>query len=76
MTRYEAIKMMESSLRRLVDNNVDIRYVRYVEMYHDYERFTTEGHKNIYIVHYLSEQYEVNAATIYRVVKRMRMKLT
>lgn len=75
MTRYDALALMETALTRLAANGVDVRDVRHLAMYRDYERLTREGHKNMYIVHYLSEQYGIDIATIYRVVKRMRTEL-
>lgn len=75
MTKYEALNMVQSSLRQLIANRVDIRNVRHLDMYRDYERLTREGHKNLYIVHYLSEQYDISVPSIYRIVKTMREEM-
>lgn len=75
MTKYEALNMVQSSLRQLIANRVDIRNVRHLDMYRDYERLTMEGHKNLYIVHYLSEQYNISVPSIYRIVKTMREEM-
>lgn len=75
MTKYEALNMVQSSLRQLIANRVDIRNVRHLDMYRDYERLTREGHKNLYIVHYLSEQYNISVPSIYRIVKTMREEM-
>lgn len=75
MTKYEALNMVQSSLRQLIANRVDIRNVRHLDMYRDYERLTSEGHKNLYIVHYLSEQYNISVPSIYRIVKTMREEM-
>lgn len=75
MTKYEALNMMQSSLRLLIANNVDVRNVRHLDMFRDYERLTREGHKNMYIVHYLSEQYDISVPSIYRIVRNLREEM-
>lgn len=75
MTQYEVLTLMESTLRRMVDNGIDAKDVRYLDLFNDYERLLTEGHKRTYILYYLSERYHVDKVTIYRVAARMRREL-
>ena len=75
MTQYEILTLCESTLRRMVDNGIDAKDVRYLNLFRDYERLCKEGHKKTYILYYLSQQYDVDKVTIYRVAARMRREL-
>ena len=70
MTVYEFICTHESALKQIVNMSVKPSDVRYIEMYKDYERMKAEGHKTTYIIQYLSDEYEADARTIYRVIGR------
>lgn len=72
MTHYELLKMAESALRMCVEHGVTVKDVEMIHVYEDYDRMEREGHKKTFIVAYLSEQYGVPVATIYRLAKRMR----
>ena len=75
MTQYEILTLCESTLRRMVDNGIDAKDVRYIDLYRDYERLCAEGHKKTYILYYLSQQYDVDKVTIYRIAARMRKEI-
>lgn len=75
MTQYELLKTAASLLTVLMDNDIDAKDVKYIELYKDYLRLKKEGHKVGYVVYYLSQQYECSEATVYRVVKRMMQKI-
>lgn len=75
MTQYELLKTAASLLTVLMDNDIDAKDVKYIELYKDYLRLKKEGHKVGYVVYYLSQQYECSEATVYRVVKRMTQKI-
>ena len=70
MRKYELIKALQSTLKVFADNDIDARDWRYVQMYEDYERLRKEGHKYIYIMRYLSQQYETSESTLYRIIKK------
>lgn len=75
MRQYDILKSAVSLLRIMVENGVDERDVLHLDMYEDYRRLMKEGHKKMYIVRYLCEQYGIGEATIYRVANRMEKKL-
>ena len=75
MTQYELLKTAASLLTVLMDNDIDAKDVKYIELYKDYLRLKKEGHKVGYVVYYLRQQYECSEATVYRVVKRMTQKI-
>ena len=75
MKQYDLIKSAASILGVLAKNNIDIKDVNHLEMYEDYARLKQEGHKMTYIVYYLTQQYSVAPATVYRVAKRMEQDL-
>lgn len=76
MKQYELMKSAESVLKLLAKNNIDIKDVERLRMYEDYARLKREGHKMTYIVYYLTEQYSVGSATVYRVAKRMEQDIS
>lgn len=59
----------------MVDNGIDAKDVRYLDLFRDYERLCAEGHKKTYILYYLSQQYDVDKVTIYRIAARMRKEI-
>ena len=75
MTQFELMRTAESLLRVMNDNNIDVSDIKYMKMYDDYIRLKEEGHKVVYIVYYLSEQYGCGETTVYRVVKRMEKRI-
>lgn len=75
MTQYELLKTAASLLTVLMENDIDAKDVKYIELYKDYLRLKKEGHKVGYVVYYLSQQYECSEATVYRVAKRMTQKI-
>lgn len=75
MTQYEILTLCESTLRMMADNGIDAKDVRYLDLFRDYERLCAEGHKKTYILYYLSQQYDVDKVTIYRIAARMRKEI-
>ncbi|WP_315254269.1 hypothetical protein [Segatella oulorum] len=71
MIQYELLKASVSLLAMLEKNGIDAKDVKYIDLYDEYARLKSEGHKMGYIAYYLSQQYECSEATVYRVVKRM-----
>ena len=59
----------------MANNNITPSDHIYVEMYSEYMRMRSEGHKYEYIVYYLSIQYIVSDASVYRIVKRLDKEL-
>ncbi len=75
MTQYEFLRMAESVLKTLNDNGIDAKDTKYIDMFKEYQRLKSEGHKISYIAYYLGQQYECGIATVYRVVKRMEKEI-
>jgi len=72
MTQYEILKANESLLRLLKENNVNTQDVLHLEAYEELRRLESEGHKKTFIVHYLSERFGIDVATLYRISARMK----
>lgn len=70
MTKYELVKVLKAAMMQLEKNGIAISDARYVEMYEDWLRLREEGHKFIYIIHYLSQQYEISKTSVYRLVRK------
>lgn len=70
MTKYELIKAMRSTLRVLDENEIKGRDYRFVDMYEDWMRLKSEGHKYIYIIHYLAQQYELSESSVERTIRK------
>lgn len=75
MTVYELIKVNSCLLELLSSNGGKVRDVRHLPMYREYQRMTGEGHKLMYIVAFLSEEYGVSEATVYRVINRFNQEV-
>ena len=72
MTKYEFIKAFASACAVMADNHISPADYKYIGLVEDFERMKAEGHKYAFIVSYLSQQYEVNEATVYRIAKRLQ----
>lgn len=75
MNAYEFLSTHRSVLEQLQTLPVSPADVRYIDLYRDYMRLTDEGHKKIYILQYLSDEYSVDERTIYRVIKKFSTKV-
>ena len=76
MTRYELIKTAESILRMCDAAGIDPKEAKYISVYEDWQRLTKEGHKKVWVLAYLSQQYGISEATIKRIARKMRKKVT
>lgn len=71
MTKYEILKTCASVCEMLNKNGIHAADVRYVPLMEEFERMKSEGHKTSFIVYFLSQQYDIGEATIYRVIKKL-----
>lgn len=76
MTRYDLIKSAESILRICDEAGIDPKEANYIPVYEDWLRLTKEGHKKVWILAYLSQQYGISEATVKRIARKMRKKVT
>lgn len=76
MTRYDLIKTAESLLRVCDAHGIDPKEVHQLAVYEDWQRLIAEKHKKVWIIAYLSQQYGISEATVKRIAKRMRKKVT
>lgn len=76
MTRYDLIKSAESILRICDAAGIDPKEARYLAVFEDWQRLTKEGHKKVWILAYLSQQYGISEATVKRIARKMRKKVT
>lgn len=75
MTRYELIKAAESILRMCDNAGIAPSEARYLPVYEDWLRLTREGHKKVWIMAYLSQQYNISEATVKRIARKMAKKV-
>lgn len=75
MTMYEVLKLNQGLFEFMVANDFQLTDVRYVRMYGEYLRMRDEGHKLVYIVAFLQEEYNVSESTVYRVLRRFKQTL-
>lgn len=71
MTRYELIKSAESILRMCDMAGIAPSEANYLAVYEDWQRLTKEGHKKVWILAFLSQQYNISEATIKRIARKM-----
>ena len=75
MTRYELIKSAESILRLCDAAGIDPKEANYLPVYEDWQRLTKEGHKKVWILAYLSQQYGISEATIKRIARKFTKRV-
>lgn len=75
MTRFELIKSAESILRMCDAAGIAPSEANYIAVYEDWLRLTKEGHKKVWILAYLSQQYNISEATIKRISRKMGKKV-
>lgn len=75
MRLYELIRANKSLLELLSGNGSKAKDVGYLPMFREYQRMMKEGHKQVYIVAFLSEEYGVSEATVYRVIYRFNQEV-
>ena len=71
MTAYELMAANKGVLKLLSEVSVDIADLKYVDLYKEYMRLSKEGHKKTYIIQYLSDEYCVGQATVYRIIDKL-----
>lgn len=70
MTVFDLIKVYQGPMNVLNEANVNLTDVRYIELYQEFLRMKSEGHKLTYIVAFLMDEYSVGQATVYRVIDK------
>lgn len=75
MTRYELLRLNQSLLRTLVENNISPTDVQKMEIYENFCEMTTKGHKVTYVVTHLAEIYGMKERAIYTLIKRFRAQI-
>ena len=76
MTRYELIKSAESLLLMCDAAGIDPKEARYLAVYEDWQRLTKEGHKKVWVLAFLAQQYNISEATIKRIARKFKKKVT
>ena len=75
MKAYELLCVNKNMLKLMAESSLDIADIKYLEMYKDYQRLSSEGHKKAYIMQYLSDEYNISERTIYRVIDRLSVDI-
>lgn len=70
MTTFELLKVNKGVIEILIKNDLDIQDVKYIEAFQEYSRLMSEGHKQLYVIQYIEDEYEVSKSTIKRLIKR------
>lgn len=72
MTVYELLRSNESLVRLMAAHGVPPSDVQHLAMYAEYVRMKAEGHKMMYIVGFLCDEYGVCESTVYRVAREFK----
>lgn len=75
MTRYELLKLNQSLLHTLLENNISPREVQNMEIYEAFNEMVAKKHKVTYIVTHLADTYGLKERAIYTLVKRFNAKI-
>lgn len=72
MTMYEVLKLNRGLLEFMVEKGVQAQDVKHLAMYEEFLRMQKEGHKQMYIVAFLMDEYGVSEPTVYRMLRRFK----
>lgn len=70
MKAYELLIINKSMIELLAKNDLDVGDVKYIEAYKDYSRLMGEGHKQLYVLQYIEDEYDISKSTIKRLIKK------
>lgn len=70
MNAYEFLLTHKEVMEQIQSLPIQSSDVRYLELYKEYSRLKDEGHKITYVLQYLSDEYNVDERTIYRIIKK------
>lgn len=70
MKVIELLKICRNLLETLQNSCINIKDVRFVEMYEEYEHFMEQKHKITYIAATLSEKYGISERKFFYLIKR------
>lgn len=70
MNAYEFLLTHKGVMEQIQLLPIQPSDVRYLELYKEYSRLKDEGHKITYVLQYLSDEYNVDERTIYRIIKK------
>lgn len=70
MRAYELLIINKAMIELLAKNDLDVGDVKYIEAYKDYSRLMAEGHKQLYVLQYIEDEYDISKSTIKRLIKR------
>jgi len=70
MKAYELLLVNKTMIELLAKNDLDVGDVKYIEAYKDYSRLMAEGHKQLYVLQYIEDEYDISKSTIKRLIKK------
>jgi hypothetical protein len=70
MKAIELLIINKSMIELLAKNDLDVGDVKYIEAYQEYARLMAEGHKQLYVMQYIEDEYEISKSTIKRLIKK------
>lgn len=70
MKAFELLIINKAMIELLAKNDLDVGDVKYIEAYKDYSRLMSEGHKQLYVLQYIEDEYDISKSTIKRLIKK------
>ena len=71
MKAHHLIRKNSGLLKHLRSVNVSMSDIDKLDLYDEYRRLLSEGHKKLYITSYLSDEYNLTERHLYRIINRM-----
>lgn len=75
MKIYEVLTLIREPLTRLNDNNINLSYLSYLEMYHEYIELLRQGEKKTYIRAVLSEKYNIGITKFKEIINKFDVEV-
>lgn len=69
MKTVEVLSLAKPMLEMLISAGVNPKDVQYIELFNEYIRLKTEGHKVTYIEAYLCDEFNIKKTKFYELIK-------
>lgn len=75
MTAFELLELSQPIISRLVDCNINPKYIIYVPLFREYIELRDQGHKVIYIASQLCEKHNITEYKFYSILKQFNAEV-
>jgi len=71
----DILTLAEPIIKKLLDGNINPKDIQYLELFSEYERLSSEGHKKTYIEVILCEEFNIGKTKFYEILKNFKSQI-